>query len=460
MNLVFMSNTLTPTRKKDIDWILHKKESSETQKLVDLLPYNTFGSEVFFEYTKLNSDWIRDEKWNDVKITEELPNTEKYIIFYDTFNSIGALEELVNKDSDISNKIISDLKESKCSIVFFHTDLFWNGFNKDDWEDFYTAAKGIDLKRFYFLFDEQLINDDIKDIDLGFNVFTERSWPTSFFFKSNQKNADGETIDWTRHSSGHQPDLLRTLFDNTRGYYRQFKYCTHNNNIKDHRVELLLFLIKNDLLDGGVWSWFGGNEPIDQGVNELDFTKFNSAGYGKIDYTKEYGKEAVEFANNLVPYTYDYKVDGLQDYLNIIPYFNSYFNIVTESCWGPGYDNTHPQKIHITEKVWKCIMTFQPFVLISNKNNLKKLREWGFKTFHPHIDESYDELDTYKERKVLLEKEIKRLCSMTIKELDEWYWSMEDILNHNQKHYVEFMKYQYNGITDFINTAYNNLNEE
>jgi predicted translin family RNA/ssDNA-binding protein len=104
--------------------------------------------------------------------------------------------------------------------------------------------------------------------------------------------------------------------------------------------------------------------------------------------------------------------------------------------------------------------TFQPFVLISNKNNLKKIREWGFKTFHPYIDESYDELDTYKERKVLLEKEIERLCTMTIVELDEWYWSMQDILIHNHKHYVKFMKYQYSGVTDFINTAYNNLNEE
>ncbi len=446
MNLVFMSNTLTPNRKENVDWILHKKESSKTQKFVDLLPYNTFSSEVFFEYTRLDNDWIRDEKWNDVKITEELPNTEKYVIFYDTFNSIGALEELVNKDSDISNKIISDLKESKCSIVFFHTDLFWNRFNKDDWEDFYTAAKGIDLKRFYFLFDEQVINDDIKDIDLGFNVFTERSWPGIFVL-----GADS----WATAQGGYQESMMKMLFNNTKGYYRQFKYCSHNNNIKDHRVELLLFLIKNDLLDGGVWSWFGGNEPIDQGVNELDFTNFESAGYGKIDYSKEYGKEVVDIAHNLVPYTHDYKVDGLQDYLNVIPYFNSYFNIVTESVWGPGYENTHPQKIHITEKVWKCIVSFQPFILISNKNNLKKLREWGFKTFHPYIDESYDELDTYKERKVLLEKEIERLCSMTIKELDEWYWSMEDILKHNQKHYVEFMKYQYNGVTDFIFKAFN-----
>ena len=430
MNLVFMSNTLIPDRKED----------------TDLLPFNSYSSEVFFEYTRLNNDWVRDDIWNDAKITEELPNTEKYVIIYDTFNPIGVMENMVSKNSPVSNKIISDLKASKCSIVFFHTDLISPGFNKDDWEDFYIAVKGIDLKRFYFLFDEQVINDDFKDVNLGFNVFTERSWPGIFVL-----GADS----WATAQGGYQESMMKMLFNNTRGYYRQFKYCSHNNNIKDHRVELLLFLIKNDLLDGGVWSWFGGNEPKDQGVDSLDFTNFESAGHGKIDYSKEYGKEVVEFANNLVPYTYDYKVDGLQDYLNVIPYFNSYFNIVTESVWGPGYDNTHPQKIHITEKIWKCIVSFQPFILISNKNNLKKLREWGFKTFHPYIDESYDELDTYRERKVLFEKEIKRLCSMTIKELDEWYWSMEEILKHNQKHYVEFMKYQYNGVTDFIFKAYN-----
>ena len=429
MNLVFMSDTLTPEKKED----------------VDLLPFNSCRPEQFFEYTKLNNDCVRDEKWNDVNVVEELPETEKYVIVYDTFDSATTMKNLKNRKSIVSNKIISDLKESKCSIVFFHTDLMGKGFNKEDWEDFYTAVKGIDLKRFYFLFDEQVIDDDIKDIDLGFNVFTERSWPSSYSLKSN---------DWTRHSNG-QFSVLRTLLDNTRGYYRQFKYCSHNNNIKDHRVELMLTLIKNNLFKDGITTWFAGREPFEQGVTNLDFNSYKTIDRGVVDYSKDYGQESVNFANNLVPFSYDYKVDGLQDYLNIIPYFNSYFNIVTESVWGPGYDNKHLQKIHITEKIWKCMITFQPFILISNKNNLKKLREWGFKTFHPYIDESYDELETYEERKVVLDREIIRLGSMTIKELDEWYWSMEDILKHNQEHYVEFMKYQYNGVTEFIFKAYN-----
>jgi len=255
---------------------------------------------------------------------------------------------------------------------------------------------------------------------------------------------------------------ISTLFkilNNSKGYYRQFKYASHNNNIKDHRVELLLFLIKNNLLEDGITTWFGGREPLEQGIESLDFNNYRTIDRGVLDYSKEYGQKTIDIAHNLIPNSYDYKVDGLQDYLNIIPYFNSYFNIVTESVWGPGYDNTHPQKIHLTEKVWKCMTTFQPFILISNKNNLKKLKEWGFKTFHPHIDESYDELETYEERKKAINKEILRLCSMTRKELDEWYWGIKDILIHNVKHFNNFVDTEYNKIENFLKKGLKKLND-
>ena len=46
-----MSDTLAPNRNED----------------ANLLPYNSYYSEVFFEYTRLNNDWIRDKLWDDVK---------------------------------------------------------------------------------------------------------------------------------------------------------------------------------------------------------------------------------------------------------------------------------------------------------------------------------------------------------------------------------------------------------
>ncbi len=59
------------------------------------------------------------------------------------------------------------------------------------------------------------------------------------------------------------------------------------------------------------------------------------------------------------------------------------------------------------------------------------MKEFGFKTFSPFIDESYDtELD-YFVRRDKIQQEILRLCSMSIEELDDWYWNMKNILIHN-----------------------------
>ena len=47
MNLVFMSDTLTPDKKED----------------VDLLPFNSYSSGQFFEYTRLDNDLLRDKNY-------------------------------------------------------------------------------------------------------------------------------------------------------------------------------------------------------------------------------------------------------------------------------------------------------------------------------------------------------------------------------------------------------------
>jgi len=418
--------------------------------LSDTLSYDgLIREDVFLDYMKIYPELNSCNFFENIQILESIPD-DKYIVFYDTFNGMETFEKIINDESDISKKVISDLRNSKCYIIFFQTDCCGLNYSvyEEKWKSFKNLLEenGMSKNNFGFIFHESvLIIDDEEANKVGFDfLYFNRNAVFTFYPDSFANN------------SHFDKNTLSKILNNSKGYYRQFKYASHNNNIKDHRVELLLFLIKNNLLEDGITTWFGGREPLEQGVESLDFNNYRTIDRGVLDYSKEYGQKTIDIAHNLIPNSYDYKVDGLQDYLNIIPYFNSYFNIVTESVWGPGYDNTHPQKIHLTEKVWKCMTTFQPFILISNKNNLKKLKEWGFKTFHPHIDESYDELDTYKERKVLLEKEIKRLCSMTIKELDEWYWEMEDILIHNAKHLNIFVDSEYTKLENFLKKGLKN----
>jgi len=48
---------------------------------------------------------------------------------------------------------------------------------------------------------------------------------------------------------------------------------------------------------------------------------------------------------------------------------------------------------HLTEKTFKAIALEMPFVLVAPSGSLAYLREYGFETFSPYIDETYDSIE-------------------------------------------------------------------
>ena len=85
----------------------------------------------------------------------------------------------------------------------------------------------------------------------------------------------------------------------------------------------------------------------------------------------------------------------------------------------------------MTEKCFKPIANYNPFILVSFAGALEELKNLGFRTFEGFIDESYDkETDTTK-RLLMIAAEVRRLCSMSKEEIHNWYWSTEEILIHN-----------------------------
>jgi hypothetical protein len=109
-------------------------------------------------------------------------------------------------------------------------------------------------------------------------------------------------------------------------------------------------------------------------------------------------------------------------------YLDSYFNIVTET------EYIEPT-LRFSEKIFKPIIYKQPFILYSVPFLLKHLRSLGYKTFHPFIDESYDEITDSEERMRVLNREVKRLCSLSLKEIHKWYIDMKEILIYNFEHF-------------------------
>ena len=77
------------------------------------------------------------------------------------------------------------------------------------------------------------------------------------------------------------------------------------------------------------------------------------------------------------------------------------------------------------------------------------MKKWGFKTFEPFIDESYDEVQDKEIRFKMATEQIKKLCNMSKSELHDWYWSIEKILRHNYYHfYGHFIKQQRKKLID------------
>ena len=69
---------------------------------------------------------------------------------------------------------------------------------------------------------------------------------------------------------------------------------------------------------------------------------------------------------------------------------------------------------------------------------MKKLKELGFKTFEPFIDESYDKEKNHVERMNKNTTELDKFRSKSFDELRVWWKEILPILSHNQKVFLEY----------------------
>lgn len=105
-------------------------------------------------------------------------------------------------------------------------------------------------------------------------------------------------------------------------------------------------------------------------------------------------------------------------------FINSWVSVISEAAAGES-----DQTIFISEKMFKPIVCFHPFIVVSNQGYLEKLRQMGYKTFHGYIDESYDTLPTVFERYQAIIIAIQKIHA--IEDKLAWYKSIEHILLHN-----------------------------
>ena len=106
-------------------------------------------------------------------------------------------------------------------------------------------------------------------------------------------------------------------------------------------------------------------------------------------------------------------------------YRDTYFSLINETTYHEGIP-------FLSEKVFKAIGMHHPFVLATAPNSLQYLKQLGYNTFHPYIDESYDEIVDDGDRMIAIVNEVKRLCEMSKEEYKVWRLSVSKICEKNR----------------------------
>ena len=185
--------------------------------------------------------------------------------------------------------------------------------------------------------------------------------------------------------------------------YKKYKYnFTYLCGFpREDKLHMLSNLFANDLLEENLWSC--GSIKENYGLNLPNLPKI-------IDYDKS-KKGNKSCWNNIDSEFFE----------------SSRFSLVQETEMS-FLSNRY------TEKTYKCFWMKHPFILAGNYQTLKLLRQDGFKTFHPYIDESYDDIKDRNERISAIIKEVKILCNKTDREWKEFMSKISSVLIHNYNH--------------------------
>lgn len=229
------------------------------------------------------------------------------------------------------------------------------------------------------------------------------------------------------------PDLLKNC--NLHPKIKQKKFLCYNGSSKQHRLFLVSELIKRNLFDKGWLSCY--YDPNKDSISDTDKEYYYGKNYDNIVEIFTEHKEKFPIDLGLLN-----SIDTNRSHQIIAEdlhhYETSYFGVITESKFY--HDNYHLNILRtnstldgylISEKTYKFIQGRLPFILIGFTGSLRALRQRGYKTFYPYINESYDMVDNDIERLIAAVDEIERLCTLSDSDWLELQKELMPIINHN-----------------------------
>jgi hypothetical protein len=89
-------------------------------------------------------------------------------------------------------------------------------------------------------------------------------------------------------------------------------------------------------------------------------------------------------------------------------------------------------RLRYTEKTIKSIYAGKPFVILASPGVLELLKSHGFRTFHPHIKENYDAIESFGARIKAIADEVDRLLAMSEDDFSRTMRTVSRIAEYNR----------------------------
>ena len=224
-----------------------------------------------------------------------------------------------------------------------------------------------------------------------------------------------EGIEWDGKES-HPPSTTVKIKDHC------LPFNSLNRAHRNHRTEHLYFLAENKLtglVSGGAWfSTHPIDTPIYQTVEYNHYKSVLTANYPKTVDVQDLVNQVPNLINNLEIYE------------------RSQLTVVTESHFN------QTGGLFITEKTFRPLLVGHPFMILGQKDTLKKLRSWGFQTDFAGIDQSYDLVADDSERFLHFHQSLTNWYNTPLEEKKSMLQKWKSTINHNFNYYkmINFKK--------------------
>ena len=209
----------------------------------------------------------------------------------------------------------------------------------------------------------------------------------------------------------------------------KYDYIAYNriiDNDRSYRIYFVSLLKEQGLLDRGLVSFGVTDSLFDDWRDEVA-----SPNTKLSDLARRHAEQHLTDISRLVIDQAELPGSASAD----IPRGNdAFWHVVTETVFY--YD-----KLHLTEKIFKPIVSKQPFMLLAAPGNLAYLKSYGFKTFDSVLDESYDFIQDPDQRTEAIVCQLHWYCGLSNKDKTDVMRAIEPIVLHNFHHFYSEFKH-------------------